>query len=1089
MTITYENRFAGYPYSRTLTAPNAIFFTAENLPESLSISSSGVISGMLQQVGRFAITVLCRSAGGTSATILDLTVNAPPTPFIASADAVTHEMATAFSYQITASSPIAILSYGATSLPTGLSVNTSTGLITGTPTSVSNDPVITVFATISATNANGTGSLPLTFTLQQRPTITSSLVARSYSEGVAISPYTITATKSPTSFGASSLPPGLTVDSITGVISGTPSGIPIIDTRTVLYAGGPGQSGNVNGDRLNARFQYGEGMAFDAYGNCFVCDTNNHCIRKISYSGEVTTYAGSDSGVSGYADGVGTAARFSAPSGICVGFSSYYILVSDTGNNRIRIIYSDGRVATLAGSGATGSQDGDPATASFYTPVGIAPIYGINGGFPWPGVFICDENNETIRRLDFVGNGDTPNVSNVSTVAGSALQAGATDGPAAQARFWKPHGIAYMMLADGATRSWNITDRANGTIRRLTGGLFGNENPTITTLAGNSTQNRQMVDGVGSAARFYSPMAICAHPSQPILFVTDSDGTGSAIRQITNNGTVSLYSGSYTSTGYQNGSLSNSRFDLGGSGLSFYNTNFFGVLDSNNRVVRAIVNQRPNYYSQVTATNSILTGTGALDWLSSDIPIITSTLVAPAYYEVGFGYQITSTSPAPVTYGATNLPSGLSVNPLTGLISGTPTTLGTYSYATITATNMFGTNSAQLNLSGTLFWIDINLSSIYFPETYLKTKKAVTGNGVVVLPTFNANLPNDPRKLYYTQNNFQSYNSVSLGDNWYGQMAYGNNKFLALGSNSSFTQKYALTSTDGLTWIETPISLSVSNNKISTADLVYFNNKFILSSENKVGYSTDGINWTVTTRTNSFTNMVAGDTLILRTNITSSSYCASKSSDGINWTDFNIPGLTQAGDIVYGNGVFIVRSTTGGIIYVSLDNASTWQAVTVEFNGGPDFSGGLVTELYRDYFRGTLYNYAITPPVYNFSLLFYNGSFLFRSYYQANIGSILYYASSNGLSWNYIYDPFRAPTIYDNNTAWPFGLFNSERGNQGFKQSTYTPVVNSSSMMISIRNTGPNFDPRPQSHFFPITLHANMNGSLTQTSASITNLT
>jgi len=248
MTIVYQTVTAGGVYSRTITASNTIYFAAENLPQGLSINQEGVISGELQQAGRFAITILARGVGGTSAAILDLTVNTPPTPFITSVDAVTHEMATAFSYQITASSPTAILSYGATSLPTGLSVNTGTGLITGTPTSVSNDAVITVTATVSATNAAGTGNQNLIFTLQQRPVITSSLTPLAFTAGSAITPYTITASKSPTLFGASPIPSGLSINTSTGIISGTPATPP----------GSVAQSTNII---LSASNQYFTGVA------------------------------------------------------------------------------------------------------------------------------------------------------------------------------------------------------------------------------------------------------------------------------------------------------------------------------------------------------------------------------------------------------------------------------------------------------------------------------------------------------------------------------------------------------------------------------------------------------------------------------------------------------------------------------------------------------------------------------------------------------------------------------------------------------------------------------------------------------------
>lgn len=249
MTIVYQTVTAGNVYSRTLNAPNAELFLALNLPQGLSINqNSGVISGELQQAGRFAITILARGAGGTGAAVLDLTVTAPPTPFITSVDAVTHETTTAFSYQITASSPTAILSYGATSLPTGLSVDTGTGLITGTPTSVSNDAVVNVTATVSATNAAGTGSQNLIFTLQQRPVITSSLTPLVFIAGNAITPYTITASKSPTLFGASPIPSGLSINTSTGIISGTPATPP----------GSVAQSTNII---LSASNQYFTGVA------------------------------------------------------------------------------------------------------------------------------------------------------------------------------------------------------------------------------------------------------------------------------------------------------------------------------------------------------------------------------------------------------------------------------------------------------------------------------------------------------------------------------------------------------------------------------------------------------------------------------------------------------------------------------------------------------------------------------------------------------------------------------------------------------------------------------------------------------------
>src|SRR5215212_3620975 len=76
------------------------------------------------------------------------------TPVVTSGTA-TGTVNVAFSYQIVAVAPsqFPVTGYGATGLPAGLNVNTSTGLISGTPTAAG-----TYNVTISATNSKGTGN-------------------------------------------------------------------------------------------------------------------------------------------------------------------------------------------------------------------------------------------------------------------------------------------------------------------------------------------------------------------------------------------------------------------------------------------------------------------------------------------------------------------------------------------------------------------------------------------------------------------------------------------------------------------------------------------------------------------------------------------------------------------------------------------------------------------------------------------------------------------------------------------------------------------------------------------------------------------
>jgi hypothetical protein len=139
-------------------------------------------------------------------------------PAITSALTASGTVGQAFSYTITGSNSPA--SFNATGLPAGLTVNTSTGVITGTPTAAGTSNI-----NISATNAGGTGSATLVLTIStaapQKPVINSALTA----SGVVgqVFSYTITASNSPTSFNATGLPAGLSVNTSTGVVSGTPT--------------------------------------------------------------------------------------------------------------------------------------------------------------------------------------------------------------------------------------------------------------------------------------------------------------------------------------------------------------------------------------------------------------------------------------------------------------------------------------------------------------------------------------------------------------------------------------------------------------------------------------------------------------------------------------------------------------------------------------------------------------------------------------------------------------------------------------------------------------------------------------------------
>ena len=68
---------------------------------------------------------------------------------------------------------------------------------------------------------------------------------------------------------------------------------------------------------------------------------------------------------------------------------------------------------------------------------------------------------------------------------------------------------------------------------------------------------------------------------------------------------------------------------------------------------------------------------GAATPLHAQAQVITSAGTIQATVGQSFSYSITATE-SPTSFGAANLPAGVSLNPTTGVISGTPTTAGTY---------------------------------------------------------------------------------------------------------------------------------------------------------------------------------------------------------------------------------------------------------------------------------------------------------------------------------------------------------------------------------------------------------------------------
>jgi hypothetical protein len=233
------------------------------------------------------------------------------------------------------------------------------------------------------------------------------------------------------------------------------------------------------------------GLTFDSGGNLYIADFGNNAIRKINPELIVSTLAGS--GVKGAVDGRGNQASFEEVRDVT--YHSGYIFATD--RYKIRRISSLGQVMTWAGGNESGLWDGTATQARFGTLSAIAadqhgniytvdadnvairyitplqkvgtlagadviPPEGSNTMLQHPvGLAIDQEGNCWVTDVgDFTVKKITPK-GVITQVAGS-LVSGQKDGPALQAQFEHPSGVA-----TGIDGRIYVTDLAAHSLRCL----------------------------------------------------------------------------------------------------------------------------------------------------------------------------------------------------------------------------------------------------------------------------------------------------------------------------------------------------------------------------------------------------------------------------------------------------------------------------------------------------------------------------------------------------------------------------------------------------------------------------------------------
>lgn len=211
-----------YPVTANNT-PTGFAVTTGTLPAGLSLDgTTGAITGMPTAAGQSQVWVAASNGSGQGLA-LEISFNILPalaTPVVTSNGTASVQVGQPFYYAITATGNPT--SFAATGRPAWLTLDTSTGVLSGVPSSSTTTPINVA---LTATNGSGAGNAK-TLAISVSPAPATPVVtspATASGQVNSVFTYPITATETPTSFVALNLPPGLTLNPTTGVVSGTPT--------------------------------------------------------------------------------------------------------------------------------------------------------------------------------------------------------------------------------------------------------------------------------------------------------------------------------------------------------------------------------------------------------------------------------------------------------------------------------------------------------------------------------------------------------------------------------------------------------------------------------------------------------------------------------------------------------------------------------------------------------------------------------------------------------------------------------------------------------------------------------------------------
>ena len=236
--------------------------------------------------------------------------------------------------------------------------------------------------------------------------------------------------------------------------------------------------------------------ALDAAGNLYIADRANHRIRRVTPAGVISTIAGNGVNDFGGDGGPATSASLNNPVGVTVNPAGN-VFIADEFNHRIRRVDTSGVITTYAGTGVAGSagDGGQAAAAQLDLPIDVR----VNS---LGNLFVADISAQRVRRIGPDGV--------ITTVAGTGTAGFGGDGGAATSALLN----APIEVVPDAFGNLYIADSGNNRVRRVNGA------GVISTIVGSGTAGFSGDGGPAVDARVSSPAGVVLNAGGD-LFVAD----------------------------------------------------------------------------------------------------------------------------------------------------------------------------------------------------------------------------------------------------------------------------------------------------------------------------------------------------------------------------------------------------------------------------------------------------------------------------------------------------------------------------------------------------------------------------------------